>query len=75
MEISLQQLSEIFEDVFNEQVIINNSTTKDDLEQWDSLNHLNLIVEIEDKFDVSFKTNEIEEMKSVKDILRILRTK
>ena len=39
--------------------------------KWDSLNHLNLIVELEDEFNVSFEPEDIAEMKS----LDIIETK
>ena len=52
---------------------INMSTSKENLENWDSLNHILLIVEIEKKFDIKFKVGEIGELNSVKKIFeRIL---
>ncbi|MFR3330662.1 MAG: acyl carrier protein [Odoribacter splanchnicus] len=46
---------------------------KDDISQttcikWDSLNHLNLVVELEDEFGVSFEPEDIAEMKSLETI-------
>lgn len=38
--------------------------------KWDSLNHLNLIVELEDEFNVSFEPEDIAEMKSL-DIIEV----
>ena len=52
---------------------INMSTSQENLENWDSLNHILLIVEIEKKFDIKFKVGEISELNSVKKIFeRIL---
>ena len=52
---------------------INMSTSQENLENWDSLNHILLIVEIEKKFDIKFKVGEIGELNSVKKIFeRIL---
>ncbi len=42
---------------------------------WDSLRHLNLVVELEDAFDVSFEPEEIAAMKSVADIEKLLKAK
>lgn len=42
---------------------------------WDSLHHLNLVVELEDAFDVSFEPEEIGAMKSVADIGKLLKAK
>jgi len=36
--------------------------------KWDSLNHLNLVVELEDEFGVSFEPEDIAEMKSLEGI-------
>ncbi len=42
---------------------------------WDSLHHLNLVVELEDAFGVSFEPEEIAAMKSVSDIEKLLKAK
>ena len=47
---------------------INMSTSQENLENWDSLNHILLIVEIEKKFDIKFKVGKIGELNSVKKI-------
>ena len=47
---------------------INMSTSQKNLENWDSLNHIVLIVEIERKFNIKFKVGEIGELNSVKKI-------
>lgn len=44
-------------------------------EAWDSLHHLNLVVELEDAFDVTFEPEEIAAMKSVEDIKKLLAAK
>ena len=41
--------------------------------KWDSLNHLNLILEIESEFDISFDPEEIGNIKSASDILSLLK--
>ena len=51
---------------------INMGTSQENLENWDSLNHILLIVEIEKKFDIKFKVGEISELNSVKKIFEIL---
>ena len=52
---------------------INMSTSQENLENWDSLNHILLIVEIEKEFDIKFKVGEIGELNSAKKIFeRIL---
>lgn len=44
-------------------------------EKWDSMGVLNLVVELESEFDISLEPEEIGEMKSYSDIVRILKTK
>ena len=43
--------------------------------KWDSLGHLNLILEIEAEFDVSFDPEEIADIKSTNDILTLLKAR
>ena len=75
MNITLTQLKEIFQSALDEPVEINPETTRDDIEAWDSINHLNLIVELEDKLNISFTKEEIEKFNSVKELLDILAKK
>lgn len=51
---------------------INEETSKENCSNWDSLRHLSVVVEIESVFDVILEPEDIEQMKSVKDIERIL---
>jgi acyl carrier protein len=44
-------------------------------EKWDSMGQLNLVVELESEFDVTLEPEEIGEMKSFSDIIRILKSK
>lgn len=44
-------------------------------ENWDSLHHLNLIVELEEAFDVEFEPEEIAEMKSFDAVKRTIQAK
>lgn len=46
--------------------------TQDTIENWDSLRHLNLIVELEDTFDKSFEPEEISEMTSIEKIIEMI---
>ena len=75
MQIELDQLKKIFESAFSEPVDITLNTTKDEVEQWDSMNHLNLIVELEDQLKVRFSKEEIETLYSVQQLINILKSK
>lgn len=51
------------------------NTSQDNCENWNSLRHLNLVSELEDEFDVEFEPEEIAEMKSVNNIIEIIKEK
>jgi acyl carrier protein len=50
-------------------------TSSDDVPRWDSLRHIALIVEAECRFDIRFRSNEIEELKSVGELVRLIQAK
>ena len=54
---------------------INGATTRDEIDSWDSLNHINLIVGLEQEFAVSFDVAEIESMSCFADIVRLVERK
>ena len=65
----LKEVQQIFVQVLdNENIVLNRETTAKDVEDWDSLNHIQLIVAIEKRFRVKFTTNEIRAWKSVGDM-------
>ena len=69
----LKELVSIFEEVFEvEDMEITEETNSDDIEDWNSLNHLTLIGEIEQAFNIKFSMQEMLEIKSVKKILNII---
>lgn len=54
------QLLEIFKTVFeNPNIEINDTTTAKDIEEWDSINHIQLVVQIETFFKIKFSSKEI----------------
>lgn len=68
-----EQLNEIFRDVFDdEDIILNDATTADDIEDWDSLEHINLVVEIENSFGIKFNMGEVNSMKNVGEMVDII---
>ncbi len=68
-----KQLDEVFQDVFDDESIqVNDSTTADDIEDWDSLEHINLVVAIENRFGIKFNMNEVTSMKNVGEMVDII---
>lgn len=54
---------------------VDESTTRDRIASWDSLNHIQLVLALEQAFQVSFDINEIEAMLSYADIRQVLNGK
>lgn len=62
----IKAVQDVFIDVLeDDDIVLNYSTTADDIEDWDSLNNILLIVEIEKKFKLKFKLEEIHSFKNV----------
>ena len=54
------KLTEIFQDVLdNDEIVVTADTKADDIEEWDSLTNIQLVVAIEKAFDIKFKSSEI----------------
>ncbi len=66
-------LQEIFRDVFDEPTLaITAATTPDDLEEWDSVAHVKLVLAVEEAFGIRLATAEVSEIRSVGDFLRAI---
>lgn len=72
----LDQLNGIFCEVFDDDDIkITPETTANDVDGWDSISHVNLIVAIELKFNIRFNQKELLTFKNVGDLLNCIRSK
>jgi len=69
-------LNGVFREVFEDDTIqIADNTTADDIDGWDSLSHVNLIVAVETKFNIRFSQKELLTFKNVGDLLRSIECK
>lgn len=67
------ELQDVFRQVFNRpDLVIVDETTADDVTGWDSLKHIELIVSVESKFHVKFKTAEVTKLNDVGDLIQKL---
>ena len=70
------QLTTIFHDLFDDDtIVLNPSLTAADVPEWDSFNHINLIVAIESRFGVKFQTAELETMHTVGHLADLIQSK
>lgn len=68
-----EKLNEVFWDVFDDEDIqVTDATTSDDIEDWDSLEHINLIVAVEQKFNIKFNMGEVSKLKNVGEMVDII---
>lgn len=67
------KLTEVFRTVFDDDSItLNDSTTSADIEDWDSLEHIDLIVSVEKAFGMKFSMSETTGMKNVGEMVDII---
>jgi acyl carrier protein len=72
----LRDVTEIMGDVFDaDDLNVSLETSAEEVEEWDSLSHIRLIVAIERKFGFKFKNSEIEGLKNVGELVNVIATK
>jgi acyl carrier protein len=70
------KLTLIFQEIFsNSSLVLSESLSANDVDNWDSLTHMILITEIETKFNIKFKLKELNKMKNVGDLVGIISIK
>ena len=73
---TLETLNQIFQLVFDDDTIrISPEMTASDVEGWDSLSHVNLIITIEAKFNIRFSQKELLKQRNVGDLIRDIELK
>ena len=67
------RLTKVFRDVFDDDDIeLTDDTTADDIEAWDSLEHITLISSVEKEFKMRFTMKEVSGMKNVGEMMNII---
>ncbi len=70
---AFERLNEVFRDVFDDDsIVVTDKTTADDIEEWDSLEHINLIAAVEQEFGMKFNMGQIVSMKNVGEMADII---
>jgi acyl carrier protein len=70
------ELTHIFQDIFDdESIIVTPELTAADVPEWDSLNHINLVVAIEQRFKIKFQTAELEQMHAAGQLASLIDSK
>ena len=68
-----ERLNDVFRDVFDDDdIYVTAETTADDIDDWDSLEHITLISAVEREFRMKFKMGEISSMKNVGEMAAII---
>lgn len=69
-------LTEILQEVFDDpKIVATPSLSANDVPEWDSFNHINIVVASEMRFGIKFKTAEIESLKNVGDFVELIASK
>lgn len=69
-------LNEVFRDVFDDDsIVVDDNTTANDVYGWDSLEHINLIVAVEETFSIKFSMGQVNNMKNVGEMVDIISEK
>lgn len=68
-----EKLNEVFRDVFDdESITVTDTTTSDDIEDWDSLEHITLVAAVEQEFGMKFNMGQVVTMKNVGEMADIV---
>jgi acyl carrier protein len=69
-------LTGIFRDVFyDDDIVLQDAMTANDVEAWTSLTHINLILAVEETFEIKVRSSEIEKLTDVKSLVDLIEKK
>ena len=72
----MEKVNGIFRDVFDDDtLVITDETNSDDIEDWDSLEHISLIISMEKEFNLKFDIKEVNKLENVGQMVDMIRNK
>lgn len=72
----LKRVEDIFrEELEQEDLVLNDETTADDVDGWDSLSHVQLVAAMEETFGIEFKSREILSWENISDLVDCIQKK
>jgi len=73
---TLTRITPIFRQVFEDDgIVIKRESTADDIDAWDSLSHINLVIAIEMEFNIRFALGELQALKNVGEMVDLIEKK
>ena len=74
--IILAELTTLMREYFDEDdLVLTEATTADDVEEWDSLSHVNIMAAVEQRFSLKIAVAEIDHLKNVGDLVNLIEAK
>ena len=69
-------LTELFREWFaNDDIVLTQATTAEDVEGWDSFNLVNIVIATEARFGIRLQAREVDELRSVGDLVAMIMDK
>lgn len=68
----LEELQRVFDDIFLEDVIVTPELTGKDVQEWDSIRHISLILSVEKAFNIRFRVGEVETTRNVGELADLI---
>lgn len=70
------RLTKVFREVFDDdEIVARPDLTASDVEEWDSLKHVRLILSVENAFKICFSASEVSNLKNVADLAKVIQSK
>lgn len=71
-----ERIQEAFRDIFDDNsIVLRDDMTAADVKNWDSLNHIDMIVAVESEFKIKFTTAEVTSLKNVGELIALVEKK